>query len=177
MDFISTKYLYIDFEVKWRVTKYRNTQNLVSAFNPSKCIHTVVNTHTHTPVNNTHTHTSEHTHTHTVNSQCCGIEGGENACYSLPPPTIPAGPEIRTHTSGYKSNALSIKPRLPRLYIYNKEYVPFKYCHMLASALFPSFLSRSSNKSWTLALTYFPVPSVLSRTERCTRACKRSCPQ
>ncbi len=26
-----------------------------------------------------------------------GIEGGESAGYSLPPPTIPAGPEIRTH--------------------------------------------------------------------------------
>ncbi len=27
----------------------------------------------------------------------CGIEGGESAVHSLPPPTIPAGPEIRTH--------------------------------------------------------------------------------
>ncbi len=26
-----------------------------------------------------------------------GIEGGESAGYSLPPPTIPAGPEIQTH--------------------------------------------------------------------------------
>ncbi len=34
-----------------------HTQNLCSAFNPSKCTHTVVNTHTHT-----------HTHTHTVNT-------------------------------------------------------------------------------------------------------------
>ncbi len=25
-----------------------------------------------------------------------GIEGGESARYSLPPPTIPAGPETRT---------------------------------------------------------------------------------
>ncbi len=32
-----------------------HTQNLCSAFNPSKCTHTVVNTHTHT-------------HTHTVNT-------------------------------------------------------------------------------------------------------------
>ncbi len=30
-----------------------HTQNLCSAFNPSKCTHTVVNTHTHT---HTHTH-------------------------------------------------------------------------------------------------------------------------
>ncbi len=28
---------------------------------------------------------------------CRGIEGGENACYSLLPLTIPAGAEIRTH--------------------------------------------------------------------------------
>ncbi len=68
-----------------------------------------------------HTHSSEHTHT--VNThpeqwaanaaapgeqlevQCLaqgshlsrGIEGGESAGYSLPPPTIPAGPETRTH--------------------------------------------------------------------------------
>ncbi len=27
----------------------------------------------------------------------CGIEGGESTVHSLPPPTIPAGPEIRTH--------------------------------------------------------------------------------
>ncbi len=33
------------------------THTLCSAFNPSKCTHTVVNTHTHT-----------HTHTHTVNT-------------------------------------------------------------------------------------------------------------
>ncbi len=30
----------------------------------------------------------------------CGIEDGENARYSLPPPTIPAGGEIRTHNLG-----------------------------------------------------------------------------
>ncbi len=163
--------------MKWRVTKYRNTQNLVSAFNPSKCTDTVVNTHTHTSEQHTHTHQWTHTHTHTpwtANAAVLKVE--RTFVIHSPSPTIPAGPEIRTHTSGYKSNALSIRPWLPRLYIYNKEYVPFKYCHMLASALFPSFLSRASNKSWTLALTYFPVPSVLSRIERCTRACKRSCP-
>ncbi len=26
-----------------------------------------------------------------------GIEGGESAVHSLPPPTIPAGPETQTH--------------------------------------------------------------------------------
>ncbi len=42
-----------------------------------------------------------------------GIEGGENARYWLPPPTIPAGAEIRTRNLGYKSYTLSIRPRLP----------------------------------------------------------------
>ncbi len=89
-----------------------HTRNLCSAFIPSKCTHTAVNTHTHT-------------HTHTVNTdpeqwaaiyaaapgeqlgvRCLaqgshlsrGIEGGESAGYSLPPPTIPAGlrPELAT---------------------------------------------------------------------------------
>ncbi len=62
-----------------------------------KCTHTAVNTHReHTPG--------------AVGSQCCGargavgvsvhlsrgIEGGESAVHSLPPPSIPAGPETRT---------------------------------------------------------------------------------
>ncbi len=34
-----------------------------------------------------------------LTSQSC-IEGGENARYSLPPPTIPAGPEIQTYNLG-----------------------------------------------------------------------------
>ncbi len=82
-----------------------HTWNLCSAFDPSKV----------------HTHSSEHTHT--VNThleqwaaiyaaepgeqlgvRCLaqgshlsrGIEGGESAGHSLPPPTIPAGPETRT---------------------------------------------------------------------------------
>ncbi len=81
-----------------------HTRNLCSAFNPSQV----------------HTHSSEHTHT--VNThpeqwaaiyaaapgeqlgvQCLaqghlshGIEGGVSAGHSLPPPTIPAGPETRT---------------------------------------------------------------------------------
>ncbi len=87
-----------------------HTQNLCSAFNPYKV----------------HTHSSEHTHTHTVNThtqqwaviytaasgeqlwvQCLaqehlsrGIEGGESAGYSLPPPTIPAGPRLEPTTFG-----------------------------------------------------------------------------
>ncbi len=72
------------------------------------------------PIQSAHTHRE---HTHTVNThpeqwaaiyvaapreavgvQCLaqghlsrGIEGGESAAHLLPPPTIPAGPETRTH--------------------------------------------------------------------------------
>ncbi len=35
-----------------------------------------------------------------------GIEGGENAHYSLPPLTIPAEPEIRTHNLGLQSTSI-----------------------------------------------------------------------
>ncbi len=79
-----------------------HTRNLCSAFIPSKV----------------HTHSSEHTHTMNTHPEqwaaiyaaapgeklgvrCLaqghlsrGIEGGESAGHSLPPPTIPAGPEI-----------------------------------------------------------------------------------
>ncbi len=89
-----------------------------------------MNTHTHT----VSTHTAVNTHTHTVSThpeqwaanaavageqlgvRCLaqgshlsrGIEGGESAGHSLPPPTIPAGPETWTHDS------LSIRPRLQK---------------------------------------------------------------
>ncbi|KAB5540146.1 hypothetical protein PHYPO_G00098460 [Pangasianodon hypophthalmus] len=76
-----------------------HTRNLCSAFNPSKCTHTVVN---------------EHTHTHTRSSgqpffaaapgallkgltSVVVLRVGESAGHSLPPPTIPAGPETQTH--------------------------------------------------------------------------------
>ncbi len=96
----------------WRVATH--TRNLCSAFNPSKCTHTAVSSE------------QTHKHTHTVNThpeqwaaiyavapgeklgvRCLaqgshlshGIEGGESAWTftPLPPPTIPAGPETRTH--------------------------------------------------------------------------------
>ncbi len=90
--------------VKWSdlwPSMVTHTRNLCSAFNPSKC-----------------THSSEHTHTqwtHTRSSgqpYCCSWGFGallkgltsvvvlkveEIAGYSLPPPTIPAGPETQTH--------------------------------------------------------------------------------
>ncbi len=81
-----------------------HTRNLCSAFNPSKCTHTQW------------THTQQWTH-HTVNTHSeqwaargavggsvpcsrasvVGLKVEESAGYSLPPPTIPAGPETRTH--------------------------------------------------------------------------------
>ncbi len=72
----------------------RNTQNLCSVFNPLK---------------STHTQNGGQAMLQRPGSswglRCFaqgshlsrGIEGGENARYSLPPPTIPARPEIRTH--------------------------------------------------------------------------------
>ncbi len=70
-----------------------HTQNLCSAFNPSKCTHTAVNTHTHTK--NTHPEQWAAIYAaapgEQLGVQCLaqgshlsrGIEGGENAGYSL----------------------------------------------------------------------------------------------
>ncbi len=63
-----------------------------------------------------------------------GIEGGENARYWLPPPTIPAGAEIRTRNLSYKSYALSIRPRLPPNAIKACELTCF-YTWVLQNAL------------------------------------------
>ncbi len=83
--------------------KWCDIQNSCSAFNPSKV----------------HTHSSEHTHCeHTPGAVIYaaapreqfgaqghlshGIEGGENAVNSLPPPTIPAGPSLELTTFGLR---------------------------------------------------------------------------
>ncbi len=42
-----------------------------------------------------------------------GIEGGESAGHSLPPWQFLPDSRLEPATSGYKSNALSIRPRLP----------------------------------------------------------------
>ncbi len=82
-----------------------HTRNLCSAFDPSKVhTHTAVNTHTV----NTHPEQWAAIYAAAPGEQlgvrCLaqghlsrGIEGGESAGYSLPSPTIPAGPETRTH--------------------------------------------------------------------------------
>ncbi len=98
-------------ESEIRPSMVTHTRNLCSAINPSK-VHTHSSEHTHTPW----------THTHTVNTHPeqwaaiyaaapgeqlrfgallkgisgRGIEGGESAVHSLPPPTIPAGPRLET---------------------------------------------------------------------------------
>ena len=97
-----------------------HTQNSCSAFNPSKV----------------HTHSSEHTHTVNTHPEqwaaiyaaapgeqlgvrCLaqghlsrGIEGGESAVHSLPPPTIPAR-DSNSQPLDCKSDSLTIRPRLP----------------------------------------------------------------
>ncbi len=107
---------------KWRDIRpsmVTHTRNLCSAFNPSKV----------------HTH-REHTPGAVGSHLCCGARGAvggsvpcsrapqswywgwrERAGHSLPPPTIPAGPETRnSQPLDYESNSLTIRPRLP-LYV------------------------------------------------------------
>ncbi len=103
------------------------TQNLCFAFNPSKV----------------HTHSSEHMHTHREHTPgavgrhlCCGargavggsvpcsrshlsrgIEGGESAVHSLPPPTIPARTwDSNSQPFNHESDSLNIRPRLSHLF-------------------------------------------------------------
>ncbi len=84
--------------LKWRVAKYGDPYS-ESAFNPSMCTHTVVNTHLEQWAANAAAPGEQ------LGVRCLaqgshlsrGIEGGESAGYSLPSPTIPAGPETQTH--------------------------------------------------------------------------------
>ncbi len=92
---------------KWRDIRpsmVTHTRNLCSAFNPSK-VHTHSIEHTHTV--NTHPEQWAAIYAAAPGEQlgvrCLaqghrsrGIEGGESTIHSLPPPTIPAGPEART---------------------------------------------------------------------------------
>ncbi len=85
---------------------------------------------------NTHTAVNTHTHTHTHTEQClccaargavggsvpcsraprCGIEGGESAVHSLPPPHLHFLParDSNSQPFDYESDS-TIRPRLPQL--------------------------------------------------------------
>ncbi len=91
---------------------YHSSQTLLSFvtwhLTHTKCTHTAVNTHTHREQLGVRclaqgSHLSR------------GIEGEESAVQSLPPPTIPAGPETRTHNLWVTSPTLTIRPWLPYL--------------------------------------------------------------
>ncbi len=75
-----------------------HTRNLSSAFNPSKCTLTAVNTHPEQWAAMLRCPGSSWGIGALLKglTSCRGIEGGESTCYSLPPPTIPAGPGNRT---------------------------------------------------------------------------------
>ncbi len=76
-----------------------HTLYLCSAFNPSKCTHTAVNIHLEQWAANA-VAPGEQLGVRFLNQGSHfsrGIEGGESAGCLLPPPTIPVGPETRTH--------------------------------------------------------------------------------
>ncbi len=97
-------------KVTWHMTKYGDPYSEFVL-----CIY---------PIQSAHTHSSEHTHReHTVQwaaiyaaapgeqlgVRCLaqghlsrGIEGGESAVHSFPPPTIPAGPRLEPTTFGLR---------------------------------------------------------------------------
>ncbi len=99
---------YMKVKVKWHVAKYGYPySDMCSAFNPSKV----------------HTHSSEHTHTppEQLGVRCLaqghlsrGIEGGREHC-TFPPPTHNSCQtwDSNSQPLGYKSDSLTIRPRLP----------------------------------------------------------------
>ncbi len=136
---------YSEFESekwKWRdmwPSMVTHTRNLCSAFNPSKCTNTAVNTHTH----------REHT-PRAVGSQCCGTQGaagGSVPCSRAPqswywrwrerwtftpPPTIPAGPETRTCDLRVTNPTLYPSGHdCPLKNILNKTRLPYSYKQLL----------------------------------------------
>ncbi len=80
-----------------------------------------------------HTHTAVNTHTPWTHTRSSGqpfmlrhpgsswgfgallkcIKGGESTGHSLPPPTIPAGPDSNSQPLDYESDSLTIRPCLP----------------------------------------------------------------
>ncbi len=117
----------INVNLNLHVAKYGDTRNSCSAFYLSLDTHTQQWTHTHTM--NTH---HEHTHTEQWAAapgeqsgvRCLaqgshlsrGIEGGENTRYPLSHRQLLPDLRFEPTTSGYKADALSIRPLLPHKY-------------------------------------------------------------
>ncbi len=123
-----------------------HTRNLCSAFNPSKAR------------TRTQTRTRTRTHTEQLGVRCLaqaqlsrGIEGGESAGHSLPPPTIPAGPRLEL-TTFILHDRLTIKPRLPLkvLHILCKKKISGEDCFSSAClmALLETLLLPIINIGW-----------------------------
>ncbi len=124
-------------------TEYNQQWNVFSAFNPSKCTHTWSSGHTHTHTYahtpgavDTHTHTpgavDTHTHTHTWSS---GGSSGEQLgvrCLAqgshLSRGQFLPEPRFKPTTSGYKSDAISIRATAPSL---KKKKNTFHFCHSI----------------------------------------------
>ncbi len=99
-------HIYVESESDMWPSMVTHTQNLCSAFIPSK-VHTHSSKHTHTV--NTHPEQWAAIYAAAPGEQlgvrCLaqghlsrGIEGGESAGHSLPPPTIPASPRLELTT-------------------------------------------------------------------------------
>ncbi len=85
---------------KWRDIRpsmVTHTLNSCSAFTHPKCTHTAVYTHTRSSWHSAAPGEELGVRCLAQGHLSRGIEGGESAVHSLPPPTIPAGPETRTH--------------------------------------------------------------------------------
>ncbi len=99
-------------KVTWHVAKYGNPYSeLVLCIYPIQSAHTQQWIHTHTV--NTHPEQWAAIYAAAPGEQlgvrCLaqghlsrGIEGGESAVHSLPPPTIPAGPRLELTTFGLR---------------------------------------------------------------------------
>ncbi len=105
----------VTFRSDVRPSMMSHTRNLCSAFNPSKCTHSSEHTHTHT-----HTHTvNSHPEQWAANAAAPGEQLGVR-CLAQGSHLSPHDNSCRTwdsnpRPSGYKSDSLSIRPRLPQV--------------------------------------------------------------
>ncbi len=90
-----------------------HTRNSCSAFTHPKCTHTAVNTHPEQWPAIYAAAQGEQLEVRCLAQEQLsrGIECGESAVHSLPPPTIAARPE--TQPLDYESDSLTIRPRRP----------------------------------------------------------------